>query len=257
ANGGRQHLRARHRERSDDPAWSETLACADAPCAGTGRSSDRPFGNSRRSASGRRGAVADDARSREVRLCHSSWEADEQSGADRSGAGGAKGGGQGECEPAKHAPDTVPKTRVAGAGAHTASSPSRTQGGCCCCMRASPSKRAARLACRAALQRKAPLRAGLLLSHLHPKPAALHSFLRTGVAPGGAVSNVTQYPNGGFPVIPPALSLPGPLGPRDDRGNLAGEPGLLGVEGHQATSACQRSDPRPAAPKKSPPWCRG
>src|SRR5215468_1758695 len=28
----------------DDPAWSETLACADAPCAGTGRSRDRPFG---------------------------------------------------------------------------------------------------------------------------------------------------------------------------------------------------------------------
>jgi len=33
-------------------------------------------------------------------------EADEQSGPDRSGAGGAKGGGQGEREPAKQAPDT-------------------------------------------------------------------------------------------------------------------------------------------------------
>ncbi len=43
--------------------------------------------------------------------------------------GGAKGGGQGECEPAKHASDTVPKMRVTGAGAHTASSPSLTQGG--------------------------------------------------------------------------------------------------------------------------------
>ena len=41
----------------------------------------------------------------------------------------AKGGGQGECEPAKHASDTVPKMRVTGAGAHTASSPSLTQGG--------------------------------------------------------------------------------------------------------------------------------
>jgi hypothetical protein len=59
---GRQYGRARHRERSDDPAWSETLACADAPCAGAGRSHARPFGRSRRSASGRRGAVADDAR---------------------------------------------------------------------------------------------------------------------------------------------------------------------------------------------------
>jgi hypothetical protein len=49
------------RERPDGPAWSETLACADAPCAGTGRSRDRPFGKSRRSASGRRGAVADEA----------------------------------------------------------------------------------------------------------------------------------------------------------------------------------------------------
>src|SRR2546421_9111804 len=79
---------ARHRKRLGDPAWSETLACADAPCAGTGRSRDRPFGDRPRSASGRRGAVADDARSREVRLCHSSWEADEQSGPDRSGVQG-------------------------------------------------------------------------------------------------------------------------------------------------------------------------
>ena len=119
----------------DDPAWSKTLACADAPCAGTGRSRDRPFGNRRRSASGRRGAVADDARSREVRLCHSSWEADEQSRATGRGAGGAKGGGQGECEPAKHAPDSEPGKRVTRAGAHTAkrkkgkASPSNTQGG--------------------------------------------------------------------------------------------------------------------------------
>ena len=37
-----------------------------------------------------------------------SWEADEQSGLDRRGAGGAKGRGQGECEPAKHAPDSEP-----------------------------------------------------------------------------------------------------------------------------------------------------
>ena len=129
AYGGRQQVRARQRERPDDPAWSETLACADAPCAGTGRSRDRPFGNSRRSASGRRGAVADDVRSREVRPRHSSWEADEQGGFGHRGAGGAKGGGRGECEPAKHASDTVPKMRVIGAGAHTASSPSLTQGG--------------------------------------------------------------------------------------------------------------------------------
>src|SRR2546422_10267239 len=47
-------------------------------------------------------APTDDARSREVRLCHSSWEADEQSGPDRSGAGRATGGGKGEREPAKH-----------------------------------------------------------------------------------------------------------------------------------------------------------
>jgi hypothetical protein len=30
------------RERSDDPAWSQTLACVHAPCAGTGRSHGRP-----------------------------------------------------------------------------------------------------------------------------------------------------------------------------------------------------------------------
>jgi hypothetical protein len=88
-------VRARQRERPADPAWSETLACADAPCVGTGRSRDRPFGKGRRSASERRGAVADDVRSREVRLCHSSLEADEQSGPGRSRAGGAKAGAKG------------------------------------------------------------------------------------------------------------------------------------------------------------------
>src|SRR5271170_5835373 len=80
------------------------------------------------SASGRRGAVADDARTWGVRLRHSSCEADEQSGAIRCGAGGAKGGGRGECEPAKHGPDTEPGNRVTGAGAHTASSKAKKEG---------------------------------------------------------------------------------------------------------------------------------
>src|SRR5437868_13007508 len=82
------------------------------------------------SASGRRGVVADDARAREVGLRHSSCEADEQGGAIRCGAicgvancrgaGGAKGGDQGECGPAKHAPGAEPDKRVTGAGTHTA-----------------------------------------------------------------------------------------------------------------------------------------
>jgi hypothetical protein len=37
------------------------------------------------------------------------------------GAGGAKGGGRGECGPATHAPGAVPGKRVTGAGSHTAS----------------------------------------------------------------------------------------------------------------------------------------
>src|SRR5712691_8593459 len=71
------------------------------------------------SASGRRGAVADDARAREVGLRHSSCEASEQGGAIRCGAGGAKGGDQGECRPANHASGTVPSSRVTRAGSHT------------------------------------------------------------------------------------------------------------------------------------------
>src|SRR2546428_8138719 len=71
------------------------------------------------SASGRRGVVADDARAREVGRRHSSCEADEQGGAIRCGAGGAKGGGQGECEPAKHATGRSTGQGVSGAGAHT------------------------------------------------------------------------------------------------------------------------------------------
>ena len=46
----------------------------------------------------RRGAVADDERTREVTLRHSSCDADEQSGAIRRGAGGAKGGDRGKRE---------------------------------------------------------------------------------------------------------------------------------------------------------------
>src|SRR5947199_520679 len=82
----------------------------------------------RRSASGRRGAVADDARAREVGPRQSSCEAGEQSEeipcggvcrGGRSGAGGAKGGDQGECGPAKHVPGAEPDKRVTGAGTHT------------------------------------------------------------------------------------------------------------------------------------------
>jgi hypothetical protein len=38
---GRQHGRIRQREYPSDPAWSETLACTDALCTGTGRSPAR------------------------------------------------------------------------------------------------------------------------------------------------------------------------------------------------------------------------
>ena len=72
-----------------------------------------------RSASGRRGAEADDARVREVGRGHSSFEVGEQGGAIRYGAGGAKGRGQGECGPATHEPDAAPGNCVTGAGAHT------------------------------------------------------------------------------------------------------------------------------------------
>src|SRR6266581_7489820 len=67
-----------------------------------------------------------------------SWEAGEQSGTARSraicseaecsGAGGAKGGGQGECRPAKHAPDAESGKRVTGAGTHTESGEGKEEG---------------------------------------------------------------------------------------------------------------------------------
>ena len=55
-------------------------------------------------------------------------EADEQSRATGCGAGGAKGGGQGECGPAKHAPGAGPGKRVTGAGAHTTSRKAKEEG---------------------------------------------------------------------------------------------------------------------------------
>jgi hypothetical protein len=44
---GRQHERARQREHPLGPAWSENLACVDAPRTGTGRSRVRPTARGR------------------------------------------------------------------------------------------------------------------------------------------------------------------------------------------------------------------
>ena len=49
-------------------------------------------------------------------------------GASRSGAGGAKGGDQGECGPAKHVPDAELDKRVTGAGTHTESRKGKEEG---------------------------------------------------------------------------------------------------------------------------------
>ena len=46
----------------------------------------------------------------------------------RSGAGGAKGGDQGKCGPAKHVPDAESGERVTGAGTHTASREGKEEG---------------------------------------------------------------------------------------------------------------------------------
>src|SRR5215469_5256458 len=77
---------------------------------GGNREIPRPTNRSKaaRSASGRRGAITDDERTREVRLCRSSWEVGEQGRAIGCGTDGAKGRGQGKCGPAKHAPGTEP-----------------------------------------------------------------------------------------------------------------------------------------------------
>src|SRR3979490_2317919 len=49
-------------------------------------------------------------------------------GVSRRGAGGAKGGDQGECGPAKHAPGAEPGKRVTSAGTHTESRKGKEKG---------------------------------------------------------------------------------------------------------------------------------
>src|SRR5262249_26147328 len=71
---------------------------------------------------------ADDERTREVGPSRSSREIDEQRGAIRRGAGGAKGWDQGECKPATHGPDAEPGDRVTGAGAHTSNRKGKEEG---------------------------------------------------------------------------------------------------------------------------------
>src|SRR5260370_14436641 len=74
-----------------------------------------------RSASGRRGAVADDERTGEVRLRRSSDEACEQGWGTSCGVGGAKGGDQGEHGSATHAPGAESGKRATRRGTWTAS----------------------------------------------------------------------------------------------------------------------------------------
>jgi hypothetical protein len=96
------------------------LACAYTPCTGTGRSPDWP---SWWSAQGRCNTDACDARLGEVRHQHSTEEAREQCATTGSGAGGGKGGDQGEPAATSHVPDAEPGARVPGVDACTASQP--------------------------------------------------------------------------------------------------------------------------------------
>jgi hypothetical protein len=66
------------------------------------------FRSHERSASGRRGVEADEARAGEVRPLHNSIEADEQTWATGDGVGGAKGEDRGKHGRATHVPDTAP-----------------------------------------------------------------------------------------------------------------------------------------------------
>src|SRR5262245_35377319 len=97
---------------------------------GGNREIPRPTNRSKAawSASGRRRAIADDARTREVRLCRSSWEVGEQGRAIGCGIDGAKGRDQGKCGPANHAPGSEPGKRVTCAGTHTTSSKAKEEG---------------------------------------------------------------------------------------------------------------------------------
>ena len=51
-----------------------------------------------------------------------------KAGATGCGAGGAKGGDQGECGTAKHAPGSEPGKRVPGVGSHTTSGKPENEG---------------------------------------------------------------------------------------------------------------------------------
>jgi len=109
---GRRYGEARERECHTGPARSQTLACTDAPCAGTGRSSGRPSAVPAVRIGEVSPTVADDARPGEVRPAHSSIEAGERARVSGRGVGGAKGRGRGKHGSARHAPDPEPGKHV-------------------------------------------------------------------------------------------------------------------------------------------------
>jgi hypothetical protein len=76
----------------------------------------------------RRGAVADDERTGEVRLRRSSEETCEQRRETDCGVGGAKGGDQGEHGSIQHVPGTEPGKRATGFGTCTSSCKAAEEG---------------------------------------------------------------------------------------------------------------------------------
>jgi len=99
--------------------WSKTLSRT----KGTSRNlGDLAFGRAVGIAPVRMGKVMSrslDERTREVRPRSSSCEVHERSWATRGGVDGAKGGDQGKCGLAKHAPNSVSGWCVTCAGSHT------------------------------------------------------------------------------------------------------------------------------------------
>ena len=119
----RRHARRCRPAEVEDPITHEGIASE------PGRSRVWPGGSVPcRSASGRREAVADDERTREVRPGRSSGECAEQSRASGGGGAGAKGRDRGEGGPARHAPGAEPGGREPSVGPSTASREAKEEG---------------------------------------------------------------------------------------------------------------------------------
>src|SRR5213076_1094556 len=153
-----------------------------------------------------------------------------------SGAGGAKGGDQGECGPAKHVPGAEPDKRVTGAGTHTAICRHTPEVGAVCGKAARTVLCGGRAMKRTSLPLRAPGKAGAI------QPVKVRPKLKGSVLLGSECCVATG--DGGCEAY---TAIAWGVGLSHERSDIAGAEGFHSLEGNMCGTVMRGADALPGS----------